>query len=398
MKDGGNGRSRQRRVDAQRVALWSSQYPIHTLVRQGEERLILRASNLVRGIAIAVFVLGAAILLGGVEMSFLDPAKARNAAMSMGSLLILLGCAVWLAPHRVVFDRRSRRVWRHSWLWRFEYAWKEIIAVQIAHGSWDQELDMSPTPRGTRELILVLESSYAPRVLLTNHANDRTTVEMAAKIARFLNVPLWDELQHEFRLPAEAEIPFVSTSVTGVWITRLGWLRAAGYVGALGSLFFALSLSIQQRRLEELDASAVPIRAQLVAMETKEWIEGHNDWYARGLFDIESNHHQGRAEGNLIPEIFYRQNHLRGSRNTNDVPQAVAASFLSAWEIGKTYDGYLYPDAPNYIFFELAGAQTNALTRRRMLSATGALFLLGVLASVAIGWLKQRQPIVRAAL
>ena len=179
--------------------------------------------------------------------------------------------------------------------------------MQITHGGWDQDLDSSPTPRGTRKLKLVLDSSYAPRVPLTNHSDDRTTDTMAADIARFLKVPLWDELQHEVRLPATAESTSVSDTVAGAWMTRLGWLGGAGYVAALGSLFFALTLSIDQRRLEELEASAVPIRARLVAMETKEWIEGHNNWYARGLFDIESADYQGRAEGNLIPQSFYRQ-------------------------------------------------------------------------------------------
>jgi hypothetical protein len=181
-------------------------------------------------------------------------------------------------------------------------------------------------------------------------------------------------------------------------MARLGWLRAAGYVAALGSLFFALSLSIEQQRLEELEASAVPIRARLVAMETKEWIEGHNNWYARGLFDIDSADVQGRAEGDLIPRSFYKQHHVRaGRRNRNKVPQPVAASFLSAWEIGKTYDGYVYPDVPDRIFFELPGAQTNALARRRLLSAAGAFFMLGVFASLGIGWIKRRQPSDRAA-
>jgi hypothetical protein len=391
VKDGERRGSRRRRLDAQRVSTWSSQYSIHALVRQGEDRLILRATNLVRGIAIAFVAFGAAIFWGRVETSIFDPAKARDAATLMGSLLILLGCAMWLAPQRVVFDRRRGRVSRRYWLWRFQYAWQEIIAVQITHGGWDQELDSSPTPRGTRELKLVLDSSYAPRVPLTNHADDRTTDAMAADIARFLKVPLWDELEHEVCLDAVAESTSVSDSVAGAWMTRLGWLSAASYVVALGSLFFALALSIDQRRWEELDASAVPIRARLVAMETKEWIQGHNNWYARGLFDIESADYQGRAEGNLIPESFYSQHHLRGrgSRN-NKVPQPVAARFLFAWEIGETYDGYLYPDVPNHIFFELRDAQANAFAIRRLFVAAGGCFLLGVLVSTAIGNLKRR--------
>lgn len=387
MKDGGRGGSRRRRVGAQRVSTWSSQYSIHALVRQGEDRLILRATSLVRGIAITFVVLGAAIFSGRVETSILDPAKAREAATLMGSLLILLGGAVWLAPQRVVFDRRSMRVYRRYWLWHFQYAWKEILAVQITHGGWDQDLDSSPTPRGTRELKLVLDSSYAPRVPLTNHADDRTTDAMAADIARFLKVPLWDELQNEVRLPATLESTPVGDTVAGAWMTRL---RAACYLVALGSLFFALTMSIEQGRLEELEASAVPIRARLVAMETKEWIVGHNNWYAHGLFDIESADYQGQGEGNLIPRSFYRQH--RSHRGRNKVPQSVAARFLSGWEIGKTYDAYHYPDLPGGIFFELPGAQTNALARRRLLYAAGGFFLLGVFVSGAIGWLKRHQP------
>jgi hypothetical protein len=374
------------------VATWSSRHSIHALVCQGEERLILRATNLVRGVAIAFVAFGAAIFSGAAESKIFDPAKAREAAILIGSLLILLGCAVWLAPQRVVFDRRSRRVARRYWLWRFQYAWGEIKAVQITHGGWDQDLESSSTPPRTRELKLVLDNSYAPRVPLTNHADDRTTDAMAAQIARFLEVPLWDELQNEVRLPAMVENTSANDAVAGAWMTRLGWLGGAGYVAALGALFFALTLTIEQQRLEELEASAVPVRARLVAMDTKEWIEGHNNWYARGVFDIVSTEFQGRAEGDLIPRSFYRQHHVRASRrNRNKVPQPVAASFLSAWEIGKTYGAYLYPDVPDHIFFELPGAQTNALAIRRLLCAAGAFFLLGALASLGIGWIKRRQ-------
>jgi hypothetical protein len=110
--------------------------------------------------------------------------------------------------------------------------------------------------------------------------------------------------------------------------------------------------------------------------EVKEWIEHHDDWAALGTFQIESGDYQGRAEGNLIPESFYaaqvqRRRHIK-------IPRAKAETFLGGWEIGQEYDGYIYPDAQDRIFFELPGAETNARMVKRLGITSAIFFTLGL--------------------
>ena len=137
-----------------------------------------------------------------------------------------------------------------------------------------------------------------------------------------------------------------------------------------------------------------PVRARLVATEVREWLEGNNDWAAFGVFEIESGDFAGRAEGNLIPQSFYTAHRLR--RHNRDggyasIPRAKAETFLANWRIGQDYDGYIYPDARDHIFFELPGAETNARMVKNLATTAGIFLALGLLASISAAHIVRRR-------
>jgi len=170
------------------------------------------------------------------------------------------------------------------------------------------------------------------------------------------------------------------------WLDRLA---RACYLGAFATAFFCVVLGLQQARLDELEATLRPVRARLVATEVKEWIEGNDNWAPFGTFQIESGDYQGRAEGDLIPESFYAAQVQR--RRFIKIPRAKAETFLAAWEIGQQYDGYIYTDAKDGIFFVPPAAGENARMVRR-LGATSAVFLmLAVATSRCVAYLTRRQ-------
>jgi hypothetical protein len=378
--DGGPGRPNE--VDTAPLAKWSSRYSIHILVPVNVDRLVLRGNNLVRAVSITFFVIAALILLGFGETNTLDENKALRAREGVGSLFLILAVGTWLAPPRVVFDRRRGQVSRRHWFIRTRYRLKDIVAMQIICGGW-HSWGRNSTSHLTRELNLVLDSTYAPRVNLTNHTDHATTRLMAAEIARFLELPVWDAFAHEVSDATVKEEAHARTPVSRL-AAGLRWLASFCYLAAFAAGFFWVVLSLQQARLDELEATIRPVRARLVAKEVTQWFEERDDWYALGTFEIESGEFQGRATGDLIPRSFYED--LRGYRGPKPpIPREVAAKFLAPWEIGKTYDGYVHSDASDRIFFELPGAEVNAL-RVRQLGNTSGIFL--ALALVASGCVK----------
>jgi hypothetical protein len=330
-----------------------------------------------RAISITFFVIAALILLGIAETNTLDESKAKGGRALMGGLFLILACGIWLAPPRVVIDRRRGQVSRRNWFSRSRYRLEDIVAVQIICGGW-HSWGRSSTSYLTRELNLVLDSTYAPRVNLTNHTDHATTRMMAAEIARFLAVPVWDAFEHELR--DQATVQQQARPPASILEAVVRYVARFCYLAAFAAGFFCVVLSLQQSRLDELEATIRPVRARLVATEVKEWIEGRDDWYASGTFEIESGEHQGRATGSLIPRSFY-EDRLRGSRHSSypSIPRTEAAKFLAPWVIGKMYDGYVHTDASDQIFFELPGAELNA-RRVTQLRNTAAIFLALALA------------------
>jgi hypothetical protein len=170
----------------------------------------------------------------------------------------------------------------------------------------------------------------------------------------------------------------------------LGWVAGISYLAACVAVVSCIIYSLQQGRLDELEAELRPVRARLVATEVKEWIAGNDDWAAFGTFEILSGDEQGRATGNLIPQSFYQSYGLRRERGRDpSIPRDEAEKHLPSWEIGRIYDGYVYPDTKQYIFFELPGAALNALLLRRFAVAGAILLTLGLTASTAVAYLKR---------
>ena len=172
-------------------------------------------------------------------------------------------------------------------------------------------------------------------------------------------------------------------------MTRLRVFAGFCYVVALVAAFFCVGRSLQQAEFESLEAEIQPVRARLVAKEVNEWIEGHDDWAAFGIFEIEPGDYQGRAKGDLIPESFYEARDLR--RVESLVPRADAEKFLPSWKIGNVYDGYIYPDAKDRIFFDLPGAEANALETRRLGYISGIFLTLGLVASCCVVYVARRR-------
>jgi hypothetical protein len=170
-------------------------------------------------------------------------------------------------------------------------------------------------------------------------------------------------------------------------VKPLVWLARACYFGAFTAAFFCVGARLQQSKLDELEASLRPVRARLIAKQVKEWFEGNDNWAAFGTFQIESGDHQGHAEGNLIPERLYESHDGTGGNK----PRSEAETFLAGWEIGQQYDGYIYPDAKDRIFFELPGAEENARKTRRMGVTSAVLLTLGILASACVGYVTRRR-------
>lgn len=306
-----------------------------------------------------------------------------------GGLFLVLACGTWLAPQRALFDRRRGQLSRRYWFFRFSYPLEEIIAVQVIYGGRHRLAKSSSYE--TRELNLVLNNSYARRVNLTNHSVHPTTRSMATEIAQFLDVPVWDEFERE--VSAAADQTANAGQPVSLLAERLGWLAGMCYLAAFIAAFFGVGLYLQQAKLDELEASLQPVRARLMATEIKEWIEGHNDWSAFGTFEIESGAYSGRAEGNLIPQSFYDSRHMSRYDSYSSIPRAEAEKFLAPWEIGKAYDGYIYPDAKERIFFELHGAKANALYATRLGTTTGLFLALGLVASSCAAFIKRRQKL-----
>ena len=381
------GRRRRSEVETRPLSTWSSRYSIHALVRVDADRLVLRATNFVRGLSISFFVAAAVILLGWAQTNTLDESKARGGRAMTGGLFLVLACGTWLAPQRAVFDRRRGRLSRRYWFFRFSYPLEEIIAVQVIYGGRHKPANSSAYE--TRELNLVLNNSLARRVSLTNHTDHPTTRSMAIEIAKFLDVPVWDEFERE--VSAAADQTANAGQPISLLAERLSWLARMCYLAAFVAAFFCVGLYLQQAKLDELEASLRPVRARLMATEVKEWIEGHDDWYAIGTFQIESGDYRGRAEGNLIPQSFYNSRHMSRHDSYSSIPRAEAEKFLPPWEIGKAYDGYIYPDAKEHILFELPGAKVNALNATRLGTTAGLLLALGLVASSCAAFIKRRQ-------
>lgn len=105
--------------------------------------------------------------------------------------------------------------------------------------------------------------------------------------------------------------------------------------------------------LEALEAQIVPVRARLQTTDLKEWFAGNGDWYAAGTFEITTPGGTGTAVADLAPPAFYGG---RGRRRRPKTARETAALHLRDWRVGAVYDGLIYPDVSDKLFFERPGA------------------------------------------
>jgi hypothetical protein len=179
-----------------------------------------------------------------------------------------------------------------------------------------------------------------------------------------LGVPLIDEAQ---LAPDFARLQLPAPDAWK-WIGRVS--RLCNTVGVAAAVY-ALILWSSQAWFDRLHAEAVPVRARLIATTVEEGTEGRGNWTATGRFEIEFPDRGRVARGNLIPSGE------RGNRHRK-LTKAEAASHLSAWKVGDVYQAYQYPDHPEWVFFELMGAEENARTVLQFGGAAAALLAVGI--------------------
>lgn len=343
-------------VDTRRIATASSRQPMHTLTRAGDERLVLRSSALTRGLSLAFLIAASVILFQVFQFDALGGNNVNNDASAgrfISGLLYLIGGGMWLAPQRVVFDKTKGFVNRRSWLFRYRYRLADVTAIQVIDGG-GHNIRKSRTYY-TRELNLVLSGASSGRVNLTNHSDHTLTSTMARELAAFLQVPLLDPFPF-LPIDVAASKPGAGGSKTVKWFARFAAIcYFAAFFAGLGCIICYL----QQARLDELESSLLSVRAKLVSAEVREWNAGREDWSAFGKFAIDVADYRGEASGELIPNSYYEQNHISRTSRGRKIARANADEFLTRWQVGKSYDGYQYPDARDRIFFERPGAAAN---------------------------------------
>lgn len=143
---------------------------------------------------------------------------------------------------------------------------------------------------------------------------------------------------------------------------------------SIAAFLFSFVFGIDQPGLEQLEAEARPIRATLITTEVQEWMSGQGNWAAIGTFDIESGNYQGRGQGTLNPP------NKTGSRRRK-ISREQAEQLERAWEIGRTYDAFHYPDKPEQIFFKLPGANENARRIWCFRIAAGVFLVVGLVSA-----------------
>jgi hypothetical protein len=373
-------------VDTSRIASSSSDGAMHTLVQSGEDRLVLRPAWLIRAIAAALIGLAALIVSAWARSNDND----KPALLFVGGFFMIIGVGAWLAPQRVVFDRTRDMLRKRSWLFFYRYRLSDVAAVQIIDGGTHHVRSKRHyRTYHTRELNLVLHGPANRRINLTNHSDNATTRAMAGEIARFLHVPLLDRFAHE--AAGDAARRAAEAQAAGPPLVK--WLRRAARVAYLAAFvlgFFSVILYFQQAKLDELEASMATVRARLVSSDVREWNAGENDWSAFGKFEVETPPFAGPATGELIPDSYYRDHDINRTSGGAKIARATADEFAAKWEVGKSYEAFLYPEAKDRLFFEQLGAAKNAENTRWLRNAALLSLAAGLALSTAATFVSRR--------
>lgn len=166
---------------------------MQTLVRVDADRLVLRVNRSVRCVAASLVLVGILIVAGVGTLRTRDPRLDFTDStwrFIVGGLILLCGAGTALFPNGAAFDRRRGRLSLRRFVSIRHYPLEQIRAVELLDGGWHHSR-RSRSYR-TTELTLVLDNSFAPRLYLTNHADDRLTLSMGGEIAQFLDVTLRD--------------------------------------------------------------------------------------------------------------------------------------------------------------------------------------------------------------
>jgi hypothetical protein len=165
----------------------------HSLVVAGEHRRILRHSFAMRAGAALMIPVGIGVIYAG-RIGFPPLHPIGLISSGMGLFFLVIGTAVVVLGPSVVFDRDAGtvRIRRTVWSATTRHL-SDILAVQLISGGWHK------TPRGlgqylSYQLNLVLNDRDEPRVNLTNHSDGDATRDVASQLAKFLKVPLCDEV------------------------------------------------------------------------------------------------------------------------------------------------------------------------------------------------------------
>lgn len=347
---------------------WYFRFCPYELVECDADRLELRPGRAIRAARLMLIILGLAILLGLGRVSTFDPVEDRAARWLFGGGLVGLGAALG-SLRRIVLDQRRDSLSIARWPFRTkQFPLSSITAVQVTHVPYSRSVPgRMRRPAGDRLDLLLNGIDGLESIPVTFHSQPSTTRHMALRIAELLGIEV------NGQLPAEVVRPTVAG-----WNVRVRRIAAKlCFLGGVAALFGFLALSVEQRSRDELDKTLRPVQASLLERQVTEWIEGSGSWYVRGVFELTMDGQAIRAEGDLIPQSFYRDNF--GGRRKRVVPRHIAAPFAEAWIPGNTYDGFIHSDQPTHIFFEPPPSGTK--TRRQRWQIFGialVLFAVGV--------------------
>lgn len=126
--------------------------------------------------------------------------EGRAGAWLIGGALVAVGTAMMALRRRFVFDREAGMLWMRPGLKARELPLSEVRAIQVVSGGCHAT---SRSSFATYQLNLVLGHECPERVNVSNQPDLDWSVEAGARLAKFLDVPLFDPAGRGARLRAD---------------------------------------------------------------------------------------------------------------------------------------------------------------------------------------------------
>jgi hypothetical protein len=305
-----------------------------------------------------------------------DPAMEQAGRWLFGSMCAGIGVALLRLTH-FEFDTRNNTLTVLRWYFQVaRFPISSIVAVQVTHSPYQRSGQGRISRRAADGISLLLSrETGSESVRLTFHSNNRTTRKMATQLSEVLHVPI------------EGPLPEVeSAAELGIGYRARQIIAKICYWGACASAIWFLALTVEQKNHDTNDDTLREIEAHLVERSVVELNSGADNWYLRGIFEFTLEGEQVTAEGNLIPDQFYRENLGRPYRARDKVPREIVETMVEPWEVGKSYHAFIHIDYPEHIFFRRPPSGKVTRTRRWQLALlAGAMFILGVFVSPGRG-------------